>query len=63
MSSYTAPFFEFDIRDSIRYSGGASIIKNYNYENLILNLLFWDNPKVYGGCKCDRCTLPVCLKI
>ena len=42
MSSYTAPFFEFDIRDSIRYSGGASIIKNYNYENLILNLLFWD---------------------
>ena len=42
MSDYTAPFFEFDIRDSIRYSGGASIIKNYEYDNLVNNLLFWD---------------------
>ena len=42
MSDYTAPFFEFDIRDSIRYSGGASIVKDYDYDNLINNLLFWD---------------------
>ena len=42
MSSYTAPFFEFDIRDSIRYSGGLSCVKDYDYESLILNLIFWD---------------------
>jgi len=42
MKDYTAPFFEYDIRDSIRYSGGASIIKDYEYDDLILNLIFWD---------------------
>ena len=42
MSSYTAPFFEFDIRDSIRYSGGLSNVKDYDYDSLILNLIFWD---------------------
>ena len=42
MSSYTAPFFELDIRDSIRYSGGLYNIKNYKYEDLMLNLIFWD---------------------
>ena len=42
MSTYTAPFFEFDIRDSIRYSGGLSNVKNYDFDNLILNLIFWD---------------------
>ena len=42
MKDYTAPFFEFDIRDSIRYSGGLSNIKNYDYDSLILNLIFWD---------------------
>ena len=42
MSSYSAPFFEFDIRDSIRYSGGLSNVQNYEYDNLIKNLVFWD---------------------
>ena len=42
MKDYTAPFFELDIRDSIRYSGALSNIKDYDYENLMLNLIFWD---------------------
>jgi len=42
MSDYTAPFFEFDIRDSIRYSGALSSVQNYDYDNLINNLMFWD---------------------
>ena len=42
MKDYTAPFFELDIRDSIRYSGALSNIKNYDYDNLMLNLIFWD---------------------
>ena len=42
MKDYTAPFFELDIRDSIRYSGGLSNIKNLDYDSLILNLIFWD---------------------
>ena len=42
MKHYTAPFFELDIRDSIRYSGALSNIKNYDYDNLIQNLVFWD---------------------
>ena len=42
MSSYSAPFFEFDIRDSIRYSGALSNVINYDYDNIILNLIFWD---------------------
>ena len=42
MSSYSAPFFEFDIRDSIRYSGGLSNVQNYEYDNIIKNLVFWD---------------------
>ena len=46
MKDYTAPFFEFDIRDSIRYSGALYILEDAgiinDYENNILNLLFWD---------------------
>ena len=42
MKDYTAPFFDLDIRDSIRYSGALSNIKNLDYENLMLNLIFWD---------------------
>ena len=42
MSGYSAPFFELDIRDTIRYSGGVSIIQNYDYNNLMNNLIFWD---------------------
>ena len=42
MNSYTAPFFELDVRDSIRYSGPLSIIKDLDYDNLIKNLIFWD---------------------
>ena len=32
MKDYSAPFFEFDIRDSIRYSGALSNIINYDYK-------------------------------
>ena len=42
MKDYSAPFFELDIRDSIRYSGALSNIINYGYDNLIKNLIFWD---------------------
>ena len=42
MGSYTAPFFELDVRDSIRYSGSLSVIKGLDYDNLIQNLIFWD---------------------
>ena len=42
MEDYTAPFFELDIRDSIRYSGGLSNIKGLDYESLMLDLIFWD---------------------
>ena len=37
MKNYTAPFFELDIRDSIRYSGALSYIEKYDYDNLMLN--------------------------
>ena len=42
MKDYSAPFFELDIRDSIRYSGALSNIINYGYDNLMHNLIFWD---------------------
>ena len=42
MKDYTAPFFELDVRDSIRYSGGLTYIKDYDYDNLMDNLIFWD---------------------
>ena len=43
MENYSAPFYELDVRDSIRYSGGYWMIKDYwNYENIMLNLIFWD---------------------
>ena len=40
MKDNTAQFLELDIRDSIRYSGALSNIKNYDYDNLMLNLIF-----------------------
>ena len=42
MDSYTAPFFELDVRDSIRYSGPLSIVEGLDYDNLVKNLIFWD---------------------
>ena len=42
MDSYTAPFFELDVRDSIRYSGPLSVIDGLDYDNLSQNLIFWD---------------------
>ena len=42
MASYTAPFFELDVRESIRYSGPLTIIKDLDYDNLVQNLIFWD---------------------
>ena len=42
MSTFTAPFFELDIRESIRYSGALSLIDGLDYDNLIQNLIFWD---------------------
>ena len=42
MESYSAPFFELDVRDSIRYSGPLSVIKDFDYDNLVQNLIFWD---------------------
>ena len=42
MESYSAPFFELDVRESIRYSGAASVIDGFEYDNLIQNLIFWD---------------------
>ena len=42
MASYSAPFFELDVRESIRYSGPLYIIKDLDYDNLVQNLIFWD---------------------
>lgn len=42
MESYSAPFFELDVRESIRYSGPASVIDGFEYDNLVKNLIFWD---------------------
>ena len=43
MENYSAPFYELDVRDSIRYSGGYWMIKDYwNYDNIMQNLIFWD---------------------
>lgn len=42
MNSYTAPFFELDVRDSIRYSGPLSVVNGLDYDNLAQNLIFWD---------------------
>ena len=42
MESYSAPFFELDVRESIRYSGAAYVIEEIEYDNLIQNLIFWD---------------------
>ena len=42
MESYTAPFFELDVRDSIRYSGPLSVVNGLDYDNLVQNLIFWD---------------------
>ena len=54
MDSFSAPFFELDVRDSIRYSGPLQVIEGLNYENLINNLIFWDkcvrtSKKIPGG--------------
>ena len=42
MGSYSAPFFELDVRDSIRYSGPLSLVNGLDYDNLVQNLIFWD---------------------
>ena len=42
MNRYTAPFFELDVRDSIRYSGPLSVVNGLDYDNLVQNLIFWD---------------------
>ena len=42
MDSYTAPFFELDVRESIRYSGPLQVINGLDYDNLVQNLIFWD---------------------
>ena len=42
MEHWTAPFFELDVRDSIRYSGPLEIGEGLDYDNLVQNLIFWD---------------------
>ena len=42
MQTLSAPFFELDVRDSIRYSGPLLVIDGLDYDNLIQNLIFWD---------------------
>ena len=54
MDSYSAPFFELDVRESIRYSGPIEVVQGLNYENLVQNLIFWDkcartSRKIPGG--------------
>ena len=42
MEEWTAPFFELDVRDSIRYSGPLQVGEGLDYDNLVQNLVFWD---------------------
>ena len=42
MNSLSAPFFDLDIRESIRYSGPLLVVDGLDYDNLIQNLIFWD---------------------
>ena len=59
MESYSAPFFELDVRDSIRYSGPLDTIKGLDYDNLVNNLIFWDkcvrtSRKIPSGSRIDK---------